>query len=291
VKRAFYGVQADEQLVQRLELINDIDKTAAELAQKQHEAGNVNDLDLENQRTIYTASQAHVAQARIDILHDREALNRLLGWTEALPRWTVAGQLPAIQADPLPASALERRALVQRLDIAAARKRIEAFRKSLGVTEASRFFPGGVNIGVDTEENPDRSRVTGPSIDVEVPIFDQGQAKVATAQAQLRQAQNRLKTLVVNARSDIRESRAVLEACRSLAETYRKTLLPERVRILQLSQELYNYMLQGSYDLLLAKQQEIEAERDTWRNYWVTRADLEKAVGGFLPVATADAKH
>lgn len=295
VKEAFYAVQADEQLQTRLELVNDIDKTAAELAEKQHEAGNINDLDLVNQKSVYTESQADVTQTRIDLVRDREKLNRLLGWTEELPRWTVSPQLPAIPADPLSAADLEKRALVQRLDVAAARKRIEALQKSLGITEGTRLFPGGIDIGVDTEKNPDRSRVTGPSIDVELPIFDQGQARVATLQAQLRQAQDRLAALAIDVRSEIRENREILEGRRQLADTYRQTLLPQRVSILKLSQEQYNFMLKGSYDLLLAKQQEIGAERayiQTWRDYWTARAELEKAVGGFLPVpAAAEAKQ
>lgn len=185
--------------------------------------------------------------------------------------------------------------MVQRLDVAAARKRIEALQKSLGITEGTRLFPGGIDIGVDTEKNPDRSRVTGPSIDVELPIFDQGQARVATLQAQLRQAQDRLAALAIDVRSEIRENREILEGRRQLADTYRQTLLPQRVSILKLSQEQYNFMLKGSYDLLLAKQQEIGAERayiQTWRDYWTARAELEKAVGGFLPVpAAAEAKQ
>ena len=44
-------------------------------------------------------------------------------------------------------------------------------------------------------------------------------------------------------------------------------------------------MLKGAYDLLLAKQNEIAAERsyiESWRDYWVARAELERAVGGDL---------
>jgi cobalt-zinc-cadmium efflux system outer membrane protein len=48
-------------------------------------------------------------------------------------------------------------------------------------------------------------------------------------------------------------------------------------------------MLKGTYDLLEAKQHEIEAERssiEASRDYWVARAALERAVGGSLnPVA------
>jgi cobalt-zinc-cadmium efflux system outer membrane protein len=44
-------------------------------------------------------------------------------------------------------------------------------------------------------------------------------------------------------------------------------------------------MLKSPYDLLLAKQNEILAERGyigALRDYWIARADLERAVGGRL---------
>jgi outer membrane protein TolC len=50
-------------------------------------------------------------------------------------------------------------------------------------------------------------------------------------------------------------------------------------------------MFKGAYDLLLAKQAEVEAEKahlDAWRGYWVARARLERALGGTLPAEPGD---
>jgi cobalt-zinc-cadmium efflux system outer membrane protein len=47
----------------------------------------------------------------------------------------------------------------------------------------------------------------------------------------------------------------------------------------------YNAMQLSPYELFLAKSQEMEAERsyiDTVRDYWITRAKLERTVGGRL---------
>ena len=47
----------------------------------------------------------------------------------------------------------------------------------------------------------------------------------------------------------------------------------------------YNAMQMGIFELLQAKQAEIDAGRDyveSLRDYWTARADLEKAVGGRL---------
>jgi len=70
-----------------------------------------------------------------------------------------------------------------------------------------------------------------------------------------------------------------------LASYYSDELLPERKKILELTVKHYNAMLKSPFDLLLAKQNEISAERgyvDTVRDYWIARVDLERAVGGRL---------
>jgi cobalt-zinc-cadmium efflux system outer membrane protein len=51
-------------------------------------------------------------------------------------------------------------------------------------------------------------------------------------------------------------------------------------------------MLKGTYDLLLAKQSEVATERsyvEAWRDYWIARTQLERAVGGRLDAGVAPA--
>ena len=79
-------------------------------------------------------------------------------------------------------------------------------------------------------------------------------------------------------------------AARDLALYYERELLPQRTRILDLTLRQYNAMFKGAYDLLLAKQAEVEAEQarlDAWRDYWIARARLERAAGGTLPSGEA----
>ena len=50
-------------------------------------------------------------------------------------------------------------------------------------------------------------------------------------------------------------------------------------------------MFKGAYDLLQAKQAEVAAERGrlgAWRDYWIARARLERAVGGALAPVPAE---
>jgi len=75
-KTAFYELQAEQQLLGRLKAINETDATAVELAQRQHEAGNINDLDLANQQATYSQSKLDIAQTTASVRAGREKLNR-----------------------------------------------------------------------------------------------------------------------------------------------------------------------------------------------------------------------
>lgn len=74
-------------------------------------------------------------------------------------------------------------------------------------------------------------------------------------------------------------------AARNIVKYYHDTVLPLRQQIVDEAQLYYNGMLIGVYELLLAKQNQINAGREyieAWRDYWIARADLERVVGGRL---------
>ena len=289
VKEAYYTLQARQQLLHGLEQVREINQTSADLARQQNEAGTLNELDTEKQTVLYTQSRADIGQTGVEIAADREKLNRLMGLSGTQLDWKIADALPKIPAKRFSAEQLESVALANRLDVGAAREQVEKLQQAYGMSKATRFTPGGVTIGGDTEKNPDGSRVTGPTINIQVPIFDQGQAQVAKAQGQMRQAQAQLQAAEVGARADVREARQRLVAAQDLADFYDQTLLPQRTKILDLAQQQYNFMLKGAYDLLEAKQHVIEAQRssiEAQRDYWIARTALERSVGGSLKASS-----
>lgn len=285
VKNAFYTVQARQQLLDRLRVISDTSETAAEFTKRLHDAGNTSDLDLANQQGSYEQSRLEVAQAQLQVRRDRERLNRLLGLWGPNTNWTTADHLPELPAQEASLQHLESRAIAQRLDLQARRMQLDLIGQSLALRTKTRFLPSGIKVGVDTESEPDGQRVTGPTLDLELPIFNQGQGEIAKLTAQYRQSQRELEALAVNVRSEVREARDQLIAARDLTSYIGKRLLPTQQQALNLTLQQYNYMLKGAYDLLLAKQNEVAAERsyiEAWRDYWIARAELEHAVGGSL---------
>ena len=129
-------------------------------------------------------------------------------------------------------------------------------------------------------------RLTGPRIDLQVPLFDQGQPEVARLAAAARQARDRADALAADIGSEVRTARDALSAAREASEFFQKNLLPQRRLILRETLLHYNAMQVSPYELLLAKGQQQSAERegiDALRDYWLARTDLERAVGGRLP--------
>jgi outer membrane protein, heavy metal efflux system len=294
VKEAFYSLQASQQLLKRFQLIVDTNAAALDLAQRQHEAGNITDLALVEQQASYSRSRLDVATTEAEIRHDHEKLNRLLGLWGADTDWQISGELPEVPASEIPLKSLERLALSQRLDLQAGYLLLTSEAKNLGLTKAYRLL-GALDFGVESERETDAQTRTGPTFAVELPVFNQGQARIRRGEAALRQAVDRFEALAVDIRSQIRELRDELTSKGQIARFYQDELLPDQRRILSESLINYNAMEIGNFALFTAKAEEARTEREyieAVRDYWIARTDLERAVGGNLrPRVVGDGKN
>jgi cobalt-zinc-cadmium efflux system outer membrane protein len=284
VKTAFYSLQASQQLLKRFKEIVDTNAASLDLAQRQHEAGNINDLALSQQQTSYSRSRLDVASTEAEIRRNRERLTRLLGLWGVDTDWQISGELPEVPSSDIPVRALERLAISQRLDLQAEYLRVTSQGKNLGLTKAFRLL-GALDFGANSERETDAQTRTGPTFAIELPIFNQGQARIARGQAALRQAQDRFEALAVDVRSQIRELQDELTSKREIARFYQDELLPGQRRILNESLANYNAMEVNNFELFTTKAEEARTEREyveAVRDYWITRAELERAVGGSL---------
>jgi cobalt-zinc-cadmium efflux system outer membrane protein len=163
---------------------------------------------------------------------------------------------------------------------------------ALGLTKTFRWI-GTLEFGFAGEQDPATpdlgpSLLTGPAFRFELPIFNQGQDRIALGEAELRQAEDRLEGLAIDVRSETREIRGKLASLRETSRFYREELLPLRKRILGKMLAQYNAMQVSADQLFVARADELSAEQDyinTLRDYWITRAALERAVGGRLSQA------
>jgi cobalt-zinc-cadmium efflux system outer membrane protein len=285
VQAAYYTTLGGQQILEMKRTVLEAGDAAVALAEAQHTAGNTSDLDLVSERALYEQLRTDVKRSEADVVVAREALTRLLG----LWGMDVAFHVPSKLPDPPPAEAplehLEALAIGHRLDLASAHERGQALSRAAAMAKNYRFV-GSSSAGVNYERSPERYSAITPSASLELPLFDQKQATVARAEALLRQAQAREAALAVEIRSEVRAARSRLVSMRDVVDRYAKVVVPLREQAVSLSQEQYSAMLIGAYQLLAAKQNEVNAYREfieALRDYWIARVDLERAVGAAVP--------
>src|SRR5205823_357138 len=161
-------------------------------AVKQHEAGNITDLDLENEQAMYEQAKLELSRAERDLLLSREALIRSMGLRDATVEWRVPENFPSLPGSELDQQQLEQLAAAQRL-----------------------------------------------------------------------RARHLLNALLSESSSALRAAHTSVAEARARVEYFRDVLLPRRARIVELTKLEHNAMLVGVFQLLQAKQNEAEAQRDS----------------------------
>ena len=255
------------------------------MARRMHRAGNLSDLRLAGEQGHYEQARMDAVQSTTRVVETREQLIRLMGLWGAQTKLKLTHRLPDVPAQEITLEHLESLAINNRLDLASARQEVEVLAQALGITLDWRWI-GKADVGVSTERDTDGQWVTGPSLTLELPVFNQGQADIARLEARLRQVQKRLAAQAVNIRSEVRTLRERLIMHRRMAGHYKEVVLPLHERIVQLTLQEYNYMLTGVFDLLIARQNEFDNYQkyiETVRDYWVTRSQIQRVVGGKLP--------
>jgi cobalt-zinc-cadmium efflux system outer membrane protein len=256
-------------------------RAAGELAYRQHEAGNITDLDFENEQALYEQVKLHLARSEEAALLAREALIRAMGLRNSGIDWKIRETFPAVAERETTDGDLQQMLASRRLDIAAAQRDVEALRRLLPAARLSGI--GDINVGGHREHETSGATTTGPAADIPIPIFNRSAAARARAEAQLLRAEQQLASLTASAGSEARAALQALVAARSRVEYYRDVVLPRRQRIVALTQLEQNAMLVGIFQLLQAKQNELSARRnyiDAQREYWAARNNFERALSG-----------
>ncbi|UXI66454.1 TolC family protein [Tahibacter amnicola] len=288
IEDAWYSAAAAEQVAQLREAVAKAAGLGAELASRHRQAGTFSALESSLAQAEAASARIAATTARAEATRRRFTLNAKLGLTgTAAHQWKFALPLGLPVAAEDPPDALLALATDSRLDLAAARREVALLADALRLAKRWRLL-GSVEIGVEQERETGSARMTGPTLSLALPLFHQGQAAIARADAQLLLAQAGLATLERQIDNDVRQGIEQVAAIRGIVEEYRKTLLPEREAIVQRQGERQNYMLVSTFELLLAKQQEFDAYQgyiESVRDYWQARTALARAVGTQLPSA------
>jgi cobalt-zinc-cadmium efflux system outer membrane protein len=285
VEAGWYDYVAAHQIAEMRRTVARGMATSADLAQRFFEAGNINELQLKQEQAAASQARIDAARAQAEAQQARLKLNTLIGLSGTDAEWPVSGQLPVpVEREDAPddLQALSRNTNLQ---LIAARQEVVVMEGVLSTTRRFRLL-GATEIGVETDKEPKEPRLWGPTLDLELPIFNQGQARVARAQALLAQSRARLAELELAAGNAVRLGTERVRVLREIVDTHRTALIPQRESVVARSQEQQNYMIIGVFELIQAKRQEYDAYQsylEAIRDYWLARTDLMRAVGSRLP--------
>jgi len=293
-----------------------IAKQLVDLAVARKDAGEGSELDVNLSRSAAQEAQLAVETTRLSEAEARRRLAQLLGLTE--DPTTLALKDAFQQAGP---GALDVQGLIQlaagkRLDIRAAEQaaaQAEAVVREqyarvfknveIGVAleRAERQRQGGRDLLADTarasianggltapdiqprsERRQNTDLIIGPSVALEVPIFDQNQAQIAKAEFALQQARKTLDALERSAVQDVRNVADRLTTAWAVVRFYREELIPLAQRSLEMNRDAYRAgstsilaVMEAQRFLLDARRRHVEAVQSATQ----TVPELELAVG------------
>ena len=276
-KRAWVEAVAAEQSARYAVQVADAAQASADIAREMLRAGNFNKLDQAREQVFHAEAVARLGRARQASLAARERLARLMGlWGEDLA-FRLPDRLPDLPPAARELRDAEEAALAQRLDVQAARAETEGLARSLGIARASGFV-NVLDLTYERDSNSGQPQRTGYEVELSLPIFDWGDARLAKAQAAYMRSLHRTAEAAIRARSQVRESYAAYRTTYDLARHYRDEIVPLRKRISEENLLRYNGMLISVFELLADSRDQANAVRATieaMRDFWIAEANLE----------------
>ncbi|MDQ6824942.1 MAG: TolC family protein [Candidatus Eremiobacteraeota bacterium] len=284
-RRAYFSAVAAQESVKYFEQVSLAAEAGAELAAKMAAVGNFNKREQMREQVFYADASAQLAKARLTAAVARERLARLLGLSGQDVRFPLPERLPDLPGAPLELVDAERTALERRLDIQLAKLSTEATAANLGLTKATRFV-NVLELGYTNESSTGERRQNGYEIDIELPLFDWGDAKLARTEATYMRSLHRTAALAVSAQSEVREAYQTYRTSYDLARHYRDEIVPLRKRIADENVLRYNGMLISVFELLADAREQIasvNAAIEALRAFWIADTDLQLALNGTSP--------
>jgi outer membrane protein, heavy metal efflux system len=284
VETAWYGYVGSQQVEALRTAVADAARQEANLAKRFFEAGNITRLQLDRQTSVAARAEVDALRAQSDAAARRAQFANLLGLASA-GNWRTVDRLSAPPESDLSTDTLAETALSRRLDLASVRAEVAVLEDALGVTRGWRLL-GSVEAGYEWERETDGAKLSGPTLALELPIFNQGQGAVARAEARLLDARARAYALALVVENEVATAAHQVALAREVSERYRRDWLPAAASAVERQQERFNFMLVGAFDLVQAKREQYDAWQgylESIRDYWIARSALRAATGGLLP--------
>jgi outer membrane protein TolC len=290
-RKAWVLAVAAEESVRYSRQVMQAAEAGAELARRMAQVGTFNKLQQAREQGFYADAALNLARAEQQQRATRERLTRLMGLWGEQTAFKLPERLPDLPARPRDLPEVEHTAMVQRLDVAAARSGVEATARNLGLTRTTRVV-NVLELGLVRNGSNEAPTQKGWEVRFELPLFDWGGARVARAEAVYLQALHRAAETAINARSEVREAYGAYRSAWDIAKHQRDEIVPLKQRISEENLLRYNGMLIGVFELLADARSQIASVNgaiDALRDFWIAQADLDMALVGKPSLSAAAA--
>ena len=281
-RRAWFDAVAAQQSFAFFEQAALAAQASAELAQQMAKVGNWNKLDEAREQVFHAEVEAQRVQARHNLFAKREALARAMGLSGSQLSFKLPERLPEMPPQLSSARDIESLALEQRLDVKAATLETEFTARSLGLTRTTRYV-NVLELGYQNRSDSGAPRADGYEVELSLPLFDWGQARVRRAESVYMSSLQRAADVAVRAQSQVRELNSLRSAQYDVARRYRDEIVPLRKRMSDEMLLRYNGMLASVFELLSdarAQIASVSAAIDTQRDFWIADSELQFAIHG-----------
>ena len=239
--------------------------------------------------TAVTRAEALSVQTEIDLLQaeqdetdSRGALARVLGLDgETARAIEVPAALPRLPDSPPTPSAPAAQARKQRYELHALAKIVARRTQEMAELGLWHWLPG-LHAGIAGERTSEGALALGPKLEMELPLFDRGEARRARATSALAIAEQRLRSATLDAEREAESSAANVLTRHAAARLWQARLVPLRERVLELARELRALGGSSLEDLATARQEMLRANLaglDAVKDYWLAEAALHRALG------------
>jgi outer membrane protein TolC len=281
-RKAWFNAVGARESARYAEQVHEAALASAELAQRMAKVGNLSALDRAREQAFSAEAATTLARARHNATAAREQLIRLMGLWGADTGFQLPERLPEPPGAARDARDIEALAMRQRLDLLLAQQETQATARALGLTRATGFV-NVLEVGYVNSSKTHAPRENGYEIELSLPIFDWGGARVAKAESIYMQSVHRTADIAINARSQVREAYSAYRTTLDVAKHYRDEVVPLRKKISEETLLRYNGMLASVFELLAdarAQVAGVNAAIEAQRDFWVAETELQAAISG-----------
>jgi cobalt-zinc-cadmium efflux system outer membrane protein len=223
-RQAVIRYQSALQQVELWESVLEAQEASYELALRMGESGNLNNVEVTNERVLLEQSRIDATAAAMREGTERERVNQLLGLWGTNTNWTTDPRLPELPEQWGTDPEIEQTVVAASRELKTGQARLEAAAKRVGLEQILQALPMieiGGSVEAEKERGPTlvrRQRLNreklelgddvepvewwgGPSLTVPIPIFDLGHAAKARALAELQRMWDQLTAHAVELRA------------------------------------------------------------------------------------------